>query len=129
MEIYAVGEMSTLNAFAAHQFSDLTGLPLFKDVYHDDLVSAGRWQYIDKMWEYLGKPSKRPTKIDINMPGIPPVCSEECKYMQSYSAFSLQRNALRMETPSLIAKYRCGWNLKPGHIGGDPLDYAPCSFS
>lgn len=26
----------------------------------------------------------------------------------------------------MVQPERCGWNLLPGRLGGDPLDYAPC---
>ncbi|WWT36912.1 hypothetical protein [Escherichia phage UPWr_E1] len=41
----------------------------------------------------------------------------------------MQRNALRTETVSMVSKYRCGWNIKPGRIGGHPLDYEACIYS
>ena len=28
----------------------------------------------------------------------------------------------------MIEPIRCGWNIKPGAIGGRPLDYEPCIF-
>jgi len=57
-----------------------------------------------------------------------PYCSEKCKWRQSYNDCHLQKNALRVELGWIIEKDRCGWNLKPGHPGGHPLDYMPCTF-
>lgn len=59
----------------------------------------------------------------------PPTCSADCKWRQRFSGYDLQRNALRVETASMVQPERCGWNLKPGRIGGHPLDYAPCTFT
>ena len=56
----------------------------------------------------------------------PPLCAVDCTWRQKYTGFALQRNALRSELASMIEPFRCGWNLKPGRIGGDPLDYEPC---
>lgn len=58
----------------------------------------------------------------------PPECAKDCPWRHRFSGFDLQRNALRMETASMIHEDRCGWNIKPGHIGGHPLDYEPCIF-
>lgn len=57
----------------------------------------------------------------------PPVCKRGCKWLQVFSGYDRQRNALRIETASLVQEDRCGWNLLPGRIGGHPLDYAPCT--
>ncbi len=59
----------------------------------------------------------------------PPTCSKECGYRLRFVGYDLQRNALRMETASMVQAERCGWNLKPGRIGGHPLDYAPCTYT
>lgn len=58
----------------------------------------------------------------------PPECKKECRYRQIYRGLALQKNALRCELASMIVPERCGWNILPGRIGGDPLDYAPCYF-
>lgn len=70
----------------------------------------------------------RPTAVDPENKDAPPTCKAGCAYKQKFSSFSLQRNAIRTETTHMIAVNRCGWNLKPGVIGGSPLDYAPCVF-
>jgi hypothetical protein len=58
---------------------------------------------------------------------FPPKCKENCNYRQKYCSASLQVNALRVEIFS--PSDRCGWNLKPGRVGGRPDDYFPCTFS
>ena len=70
----------------------------------------------------------RPRPVDPTNTEEPPVCSRECKYRQQFKGYDLQRNALRTETVSMVHPWRCGWNLRPGHIGGHPLDYAECIF-
>lgn len=69
-----------------------------------------------------------PYPVDPDRTAIPPECTKNCQWRQAFH-WDLQRNALRLEAPNMVEKYRCGWNLKPGHIGGDPLDYAPCIYS
>lgn len=68
----------------------------------------------------------KPTPADPTNTDTPPECREDCPYQQKFNGFDLQCNALRMETASIINPCRCGWNLKPGLIGGRPLDYAEC---
>lgn len=70
----------------------------------------------------------QPTPLDPTNTN-PPTCSTDCKWRQRFTGYDLQRNALRMETASMVQPERCGWNLKPGRIGGHPLDYAPCTFT
>lgn len=57
----------------------------------------------------------------------PPTCEQGCRWMQRFTGYELQRNALRTETASMVQPERCGWNLLPGRLGGHPLDYAPCT--
>jgi len=68
----------------------------------------------------------RPTPLCQDDPTTPPECEAECRYRQKFNGFTLQRNALRSELATMVDPYRCGWNLKPGKMGGHPLDYAPC---
>lgn len=70
--------------------------------------------------------SRRP-KAEDPTNSDPPLCVDDCIWRQKYTGFALQRNALRSELASMIEHFRCGWNLKPGLIGGQPLDYAPCT--
>lgn len=70
--------------------------------------------------------SRRP-KAEDPTNSDPPLCADDCTWRQKYTGFALQRNALRSELASMIEPFRCGWNLKPGLIGGQPLDYAPCT--
>lgn len=55
-----------------------------------------------------------------------PKCSASCKYRMPYEQLKPQKNALRIEM--FYPSDRCGYNLKPGRIGGRPDDYYPCSF-
>jgi hypothetical protein len=71
-------------------------------------------------------PPRRPRPTDPENNGPRPECADECNYRQKYTGYALQRNALRMELASMVHPYRCGWNIKPGRIGGDPLDYEAC---
>lgn len=71
--------------------------------------------------------TKRPTPIHPENKEEPPFCSADCTYRQKFTGFDLQRNALRSELATMVDPWRCGWNLKPGCIGGRPLDYAPCT--
>jgi len=70
----------------------------------------------------------KPSPSDPFNSGAPPECADECCYRQRFDGFDLQRNALRTETASMVEPFRCGWNLKPGLIGGHPLDYEPCIY-
>ena len=69
----------------------------------------------------------RPTPADPEN-SEPPACKKDCKYRQIYNGFSLQKNALRCELASMIVPERCGGNILPGRIGGDPINYAPCYY-
>ena len=60
--------------------------------------------------------------------GLVPPCSDNCTWRMKYDGFTRQRNALRMETSSMILPFRCGWKLKDGRIGGEALDYEPCQY-
>jgi hypothetical protein len=80
-------------------------------------------------WEDGYNVKKRPIPIDNTNSDIPPVCKKKCKWRRKYNNFSLQSNALRVEAASMVATWRCGWNLKSNRIGGHPLDYAPCTFN
>lgn len=70
----------------------------------------------------------RPIALD-SLNTDPPTCVADCKWRQRFDDYALQKNALRIETASLVQPERCGWNIKPGCIGGHPLDYAPCSYT
>ena len=67
----------------------------------------------------------RPTRIDPENKMPRPICAKNCKWKTSAN-MNRQQNALRVET--MVDQYRCCWNIKPGVIGGHPLDYAPCLF-
>lgn len=69
----------------------------------------------------------RPKPVDPENTDAPPECKAGCPYRQAFTGFDLQRNALRSELASMIIPWRCGWNIKPGKIGGHPLDYAECT--
>lgn len=71
----------------------------------------------------------RPKPVDPTNTDIPPTCEQDCPYRQKFEGYDRQRNALRMETASLVQPERCGWNIKPGKIGGNPLDYEACIFT
>lgn len=95
----------------------------------DEILGHGVHRYVDGGWEWVGPlPGQRPIAADPENRDEPPVCSAQCRYRQSFGEFSLQRNALRSELASMIATDRCGWNIKPGRIGGRPLDYDQCVF-
>ena len=70
----------------------------------------------------------RPEPADTTNTDAPPECKVNCKYRQRFTGYDLQRNALRTETASMVCEWRCGWNIKPGRIGGHPLDYEACIF-
>lgn len=74
------------------------------------------------------KTAKRPRATDPENTESAPECSVDCRYRQKYTGFALQRNALRCELASMVEPFRCGWNIKPGALGGRPLDYEPCIF-
>lgn len=65
----------------------------------------------------------RPTPVDPGNTRARPVCSRDCKWRIN-ACMNKQQNALRVET--MVERHRCGWNIKPGVIGGNSLDYAPC---
>ena len=71
----------------------------------------------------------QPNPSDPTNTDIPPTCKPDCPYRQKFGGYDLQRNALRMETVSLVQSERCGWNIKPGKIGGHPLDYEACIYT
>jgi hypothetical protein len=102
----------------------------FKEIHTPDPVISGVYRYEDGDWAWEEPlQGSRPTAMDSSNKAKPPVCEEGCRYRQAFSGFDRQQNALRMETTHLIATDRCGWNIKPGRLGGHPLDYAPCTFS
>lgn len=115
---------------AACQYGELMGSEVTKEVRRSDPVFSGVYRYVDGGWDYHGPlPGRRPVAEDSECRVQPPVCSLDCRYRQQFSGFDLQRNALRSELASMVDSARCGWNLKPGHLGGRPLDYAPCILS
>lgn len=71
----------------------------------------------------------RPNPVDPTNVDEPPICREDCHYRQKFNGYELQQNALRTETASMVQSERCGWNIKPGRIGGHPLDYEACIFT
>lgn len=97
-----------------------------------DPVLGGRYIYDTETggWGYDSPcaSSQSPSPIDPENNEPPPKCSKDCLYRHHFNGFDLQRNALRSELASMIDKRRCGWNIKPGHIGGHTLDYAPCTY-
>lgn len=125
---YFVGVTEAKNESCAAACGDLMGLPVFKEVSGDDPVLSGRFFYEDGGWTWVGPCPRRPVASDPKNTD-PPVCAPGCKYIRLFQDFSQQRNALRLETASLVQEERCGWNLLPGRYGGHPLDYAPCSSS
>jgi len=127
--IYTVGEATTRNVYAAVQTGDLLGLPVYKDEYSHDHLLSGRYIYQYGGWEYVGRPPKRPRPTHPDNTDIPPVCSPDCRWRRTYRDYDRQRNALRMETAHMVQAARCGWNIKPGHLGGRDLDYEPCICS
>lgn len=68
----------------------------------------------------------RPSRVCEDNKTTRPVCQATCKW-RIKANFNLQRNALRIET--MVESNRCGWNIKPGVMGGHPLDYEPCFFA
>ena len=72
---------------------------------------------------------QRPKAVDPTNTDGPPACSRDCRYRQRFDGHKLQANALRMETGHLVETHRCGWNIKPGAMGGHPLNYAPCTYT
>lgn len=138
-EIYLNGSLvssTSLGGIAVMRFESArllgsASLILVSD--NPDPVLGGRYSYDADTggWEYAGPcetVSKRPTPVDPSNTDEPPICVKDCRFRQKFTGFTLQRNALRSELASMVAADRCGWNLKPGHIGGHPLDYAPCDF-
>lgn len=125
---YICQEIRTINAYEAIQAGELRETPVYMDVYSNDPVFSGRYVYVDGGWTYVGRPPKRPTPADPERIGsVPPECTKDCKWRQTFS-FDRQRNALRCESANLINTYRCGWNLKPGYVGGHLLDYDACTY-
>jgi hypothetical protein len=124
---YICQEIRTLNVYEAVQAGELREAPVFMDVYSDNPVLQGRHVYEDGGWTYVGPPPKRPTPVDPTSGSVPPECAKDCKWRQTFS-FDRQRNALRCEAANMVEAYRCGWNLKPGVLGGHALDYAACTY-
>lgn len=84
--------------------------------------------YIDLITQVHAKQwIARPRAVNPLKTESPPYCQKECLYRQQWTGDKRQRNALRIEVGWSIERHRCGWNLLPGHIGGDPLDYEPCT--
>ena len=102
---------------------------LVKFIPGDDKILCGYYTYNQefKEWQHGFNVAKRPTPVDKDS-GIPPVCEKNCKWLKRFNNFNRQSNSLRLESSHMVAETRCGWNLKPGKIGGHPLDYAPCDF-
>lgn len=122
---YYVADVEAPTEFAACSVGALMGLPVFKEVPGDPVL-GGKFRYVDGGWEWIGPCPRRPISADPENTGAP-VCEPECHWMQVFSGYDRQRNALRIEATTLVQPERCGWNLLPGRIGGHPLDYAPCS--
>jgi len=114
----------------AVQYGDLMGLPITRETRRNDrdpLLGHGTHVFRDGGWLWSGHiPGNRPVAADPSNTDQPPVCSTDCPYRHSWDGNKLQRNALRLESGWSIERHRCGWNIKPGRLGGDPLDYAPC---
>ena len=125
--LYICQEIRTLNVYEALQAGELREAPVFMDVYSNDPVLRGRHVYEDGGWTYVGPPPKRPKPVDPSRRAVPPECAKDCKWRQTFS-FDRQRNALRCEAANMVEVYRCGWNLKPGVLGGHHLDYAACTY-
>lgn len=71
----------------------------------------------------------QPKPVDPANTDNPPSCKADCPYRQTFKGYDLQKNALRTETASLVQAERCGWNIKPGKLGGRPLDYEACIYT
>jgi hypothetical protein len=127
MIIYTCQTIRTLSVYEAVQAGELCGEPVFKDVYSSDPVFNFRYVYEDGGWSSVGTPPDRPTPIDPARDSVPPECAMDCKWWKTFN-FDIQQNALRLDAASIIEIYRCGWNLKPGVIGGHALDYAACTY-
>lgn len=125
--IYVCEEITTSNVYQAVQAGELRNAPVFMDVYcGEDPVLSGRHLYEDGGWTYVGTSPKRPRPEDPEREAVPPACEPGCRWQMIIST-ERQQNALRMELVSLVEECRCGWNLKPGQMGGPhPLDFAPC---
>lgn len=124
---YFAGDRECRHVYEAVQRGELLGVPVFKEVPGDPVL-GGRFHYEDGGWVHVGPCPTRPRPADpMNVDDVPE-CSIVCRYLQFFSDFALQRNALRMETEHMVNPRRCGWNLLPGRIGGRPLDYSGCTF-
>lgn len=132
MNHYFCGGYEFPRESSAVQYGDLMGLEVLRETRREDedpVLGHGISRYVAGGWEWLSNfPPSRPIAVDPENNAEPPKCSPDCRYRQSFSQFRQQRNALRSELASLIATDRCGWNIKEGHLGGDPLDYYPCTF-
>jgi len=125
---YVCQEIRTTNQSKAIQAGDLRGAPVYMDVYNnDDPVLSGRHLYEDGGWTWIGPAPARPLPADPTQTDTPPECEQNCKWRQTFHA-DRQNNALRCELVHMVEPYRCGWNIKPGCMGGHPMDYAPCHF-
>jgi hypothetical protein len=114
--------------YEAVQRGELLRVSVFKEVPGDPVL-GGRFRYEDGGWVHVDPCPSRPRPADPTNVEDVPGCKQGCTYLQYFTDYSLQRNALRMETAHMINPRRCGWNLLPGRIGGRPLDYSPCTFS
>lgn len=124
---YTCQEIRTRNVYEAVQAGELRSAPVFKDDYSSDPVLSGRYIYEDGGWNYVSAPPTRPNPADPTTKAVPPECAKNCKWRQTFS-FDRQQNTLRCEYSNLVETYRCGWNLKPGVMGGHTLDYAACTY-
>jgi len=116
----------------AIQYSVLMGSPLTMEFRHPDsdpILGHGVHEYDHEIgaWRHVGPiPGKRPVAVDRLNTEEPPVCAKNCQWRKLWEGDRLQHNGLRIESGWLVEKARCAWNLKPGHLGGRALDYAPC---
>jgi hypothetical protein len=124
---YTCQEIRTHDVYEAVQAGELRRSPVFKDEYSNDPVFSGRYIYDDGGWNYVAEPPARPNPSDPTTESVPPECAKNCKWRQTFS-FDRQKNTLRCEVSNLIETNRCGWNLKPGAMGGHALDYAACTY-
>lgn len=119
---------------ARHLYGSLTEsrgrpLPRFVGVCGADYVfaAAGARYRVDLVLGSV-KAESTPRPVDPDNTDPPPACASQCRYRQRFTGYARQRNALRSELAHMVSEWRCGWNLMPGRLGGQPLDYAPCWF-